>query len=179
MSLSNIRDALIRQEDTIIFSLIERAQFAFNQPVYEQGEIWLLQGCKQELLFFLFLNFTSQLHQCLDTSDIWADAQVESRAPRHRAAPGDAVPLGGHRSGDGFADGVPVPGFTHCGRRYSPLEYLLRETEQLHGKIRRYTSPDEQAFFPDDLPPLVLPPITYPSVNWLLRTVPCGLFEDA
>lgn len=62
------------------------------------------------------------------------------------------------------ADGVPVPGFTPSGRRYSPLEYLLRETEQLHGKIRRYTSPDEHAFYPDDLPPLVLPPITYATV---------------
>ena len=31
----------------------------------------------------------------------------------------------------------------------------------MHGRIRRYTSPDEHAFFPRDLPPLVLPPIQY------------------
>ena len=37
LSLDNIRQSLIRQEDTIIFSLIERAQFAANQPVYESG----------------------------------------------------------------------------------------------------------------------------------------------
>lgn len=37
LSLGNIREALIRQEDTIIFSLIERAQFAFNEPVYAAG----------------------------------------------------------------------------------------------------------------------------------------------
>jgi chorismate mutase len=46
------------------------------------------------------------------------------------------------------------------------LEYLLRETEQVHGRIRRYTSPDENAFFPDAVPPLVLPPMGYPQVLW-------------
>jgi chorismate mutase len=34
----------------------------------------------------------------------------------------------------------------------------------VHGRIRRYTSPDEYAFFPEDLPPLVLPPIAYVPV---------------
>lgn len=97
VTLDNIRSALIRQEDTIIFNLIERAQFARNQAVYKSG-------------------------------------------------------------------GVPVPGFDRTGRQYPLLEYVLRETENLHGKIRRYTSPDEHAFYPDDLPPLVLPPIQYPNV---------------
>lgn len=97
LSLANIRSSLIRQEDTIIFNFIERAQFCRNVAVYTP-------------------------------------------------------------------DAIPVPGFDRSGRRYSLLEYVLRETEQLHGSVRRYTSPDEHAFFPDDLPPLVLPPITYPSV---------------
>ena len=35
----------------------------------------------------------------------------------------------------------------------------------MHGRIRRYTSPDEHAFFPRDLPPLVLPPIQYTEVS--------------
>jgi hypothetical protein len=34
LTLSNIRSSLIRQEDTIIFQLIERAQYARNSPVY-------------------------------------------------------------------------------------------------------------------------------------------------
>lgn len=97
LTLDNIRQSLIRQEDTIIFSLIERAQFQRNSAVYEAGA-------------------------------------------------------------------VPVPGYRPDGEQYSLLEYMLRETEQLHGKIRRYTSPDEHAFYPGDLPPLVLPPIQYPSV---------------
>ncbi|GFR42166.1 hypothetical protein Agub_g3018, partial [Astrephomene gubernaculifera] len=96
LSLANIRSSLIRQEDTIIFSFIERAQFCRNLPVYTP-------------------------------------------------------------------DAIPVPGFDRSGRRYSLLEYVLRETERLHGSVRRYTSPDEHAFFPDDLPPLVLPPISYAS----------------
>ncbi len=38
-SLANIRSALIRQEDTILFNLLERAQFARNEPVYTSGGI--------------------------------------------------------------------------------------------------------------------------------------------
>lgn len=83
LSLANIRDSLIRQEDTIIFSLIERSQFAVNSAVYSKGGV---------------------------------------------------------------------------------LEYYLKETEQLHGKIRRFTSPDEHPFFPENVPELVLRPITYASV---------------
>lgn len=97
LALDNIRQTLIRQEDTIIFLLIERAQFARNAAVY-------------------------------------------------------------------VADAVPVPDFDSAGKRYSLLEYLLRETEQTHGKIRRYTSPDEQAFYPDRVPELVLPSIQYEQV---------------
>ena len=103
LALDNIRQTLIRQEDTIIFLLIERAQFARNAAVYE-------------------------------------------------------------------ADAVPVPDFDCNGKRYSLLEYLLRETEQIHGRIRRYTSPDEQAFYPERIPALVLPPIQYDQVFELTDT---------
>lgn len=95
LSLDFIRQSLIRQEDTIIFSLIERAQFSRNAPVYQPSAVSL---------------------------------------------------PGGH----------------------SLLEFMLRETEQVHGKARRYTSPEEQAFYPQDLPPIVLPPIAYPEVGVLV-----------
>lgn len=36
---------------------------------------------------------------------------------------------------------------------------------QVHGRIRRFTSPDENPFFPEDVPALVLPPITYDQVG--------------
>ncbi len=60
--------------------------------------------------------------------------------------------------------GVNVPGFDVDGRQQSMVEYILRNTEAMHGKIRRYTSPDEHPFYPEDLPSLVLPPINYPSL---------------
>lgn len=108
LQLDSIRQSLIRQEDTIIFALIERAQFAHNEAVYR------------------------------------AD------------------------------DRIPVPAFSPDGRRYSLLEYILREQEQLHGRVRRYTSPDEHAFYPEDLPAMVLPPLGYEQVcilcGWCLHS---------
>lgn len=38
LSLDRIRSILTRLEDTIIFSLIERAQFAHNPKIYRRGE---------------------------------------------------------------------------------------------------------------------------------------------
>ena len=37
LSLDRIRRELIRLEDSILFALIERAQFAVNPPVYSPG----------------------------------------------------------------------------------------------------------------------------------------------
>lgn len=39
VTLSDIRNNLIRQEDTIIFNIIERAQFARNLPVYQPAGV--------------------------------------------------------------------------------------------------------------------------------------------
>ena len=94
LSLDNIRASLIRQEDSIIFGLIERAQYKLNAPVYVSG-------------------------------------------------------------------GVEVPCFHPDGTRASMLEFMLRESEQLGGKIRRYTSPDEHAFYPGSLPLLVVGAMDY------------------
>ena len=96
LSLDNIRASLIRQEDSIIFGLIERAQYLINAAVYEPG-------------------------------------------------------------------GVDVPCFHPDGTRASMLEFMLRENEQGGGKIRRYTSPDEHAFYPEALPMLVIPAMSYPN----------------
>lgn len=37
LSLDSIRESLIRQEDTIVFSLIERAKFPLNAPAFEES----------------------------------------------------------------------------------------------------------------------------------------------
>lgn len=39
LTLANIRSTLIRQEDSIIFNFIERAQFAANPVVYQAGGV--------------------------------------------------------------------------------------------------------------------------------------------
>ncbi|KAK4530123.1 hypothetical protein CCYA_CCYA03G0980 [Cyanidiococcus yangmingshanensis] len=92
--LEQLRTKLIRQEETIIFALIERAQFKRNVVIYEK------------------------------------------EGPLFR-----------------------IPGFSG-----SFLDYLLLETERLHARVRRYTAPDEHAFFPDQLPKPILPPLAYEQV---------------
>ncbi|KAL6287808.1 hypothetical protein ACE6H2_012198 [Prunus campanulata] len=92
LTLEGIRHSLIRQEDSIIFGLLERAQYCHNMPAYDSSAF-------------------------------------------------------------------PMVGF-----HGSLLEYILQETEKLHGRVGRYSSPDEHPFFPDVLPEPVLPPLQYPQV---------------
>jgi hypothetical protein len=53
LSLDYIRSTLIRQEETIIFALIERAQFRQNRKVYEKGGVPGLEGGMSFLDFML------------------------------------------------------------------------------------------------------------------------------
>ncbi|KAK9495915.1 chorismate mutase [Lipomyces doorenjongii] len=55
--------------------------------------------------------------------------------------------------------GIAIPEFDG-----SFVDWILREEEIVHAKVRRYQSPDEVPFFPDDLPEPILPPISYPPV---------------
>lgn len=41
---------------------------------------------------------------------------------------------------------------------------MFIETEKLHAKVRRYTSPEEHPFFPDFLPEPVLPALEFPDL---------------
>lgn len=56
LSLSAIRSALTRLEETIVFGLIERAQFKQNAIIYRKGEVWPGLG-GESLVGFL-------LHEC-------------------------------------------------------------------------------------------------------------------
>lgn len=104
LSLDSIRSTLIRQEETIIFALIERAQYRQNQAVYEKQD---KLGCP----------------------------------------PGSVVP-------EGLDD-----------ESLSFLEYMLIGTEALHYAVRRYTSPEENAFFPERLPQQkILDDLEYPNL---------------
>ncbi|TMW62831.1 hypothetical protein Poli38472_005449 [Pythium oligandrum] len=101
--LDDFRNVLIRQEETIIFALIERAQFPRNPEVYVK-----------------------------------------------RNEPG-SVTFGGLKG--------KYDAFTG-----SFLDFMFSETEKLHALNRRYTSPDENAFYPDLLPEPILPHLSYPQV---------------
>ena len=98
LKLDNVRQSLIRQEDSIIFALIERSQYKVNDKIYKTNSIDV---------------------PCYDAK---------------------------------------------TGVRSSMIEFMLREREQMDGKIRRYTSPDEHAFYPESLPPLVIPPMNFGEV---------------
>ena len=98
-----MRDSLIRQEETIIFALIERAQYARNAEIYDR--------------------------------DAYAtDVNKDRLHPKLQ------------------------------GRKVSFLEAMLFETEQVHARARRYLSPEEHAFFPEDIARPALQELDYPPV---------------
>lgn len=46
----------------------------------------------------------------------------------------------------------------------SLFDWILREQERVHSRVRRYQSPDEHPFFPDELEAPILQPLTYPQI---------------
>jgi chorismate mutase len=57
------------------------------------------------------------------------------------------------------AGGVKIPG---CD--LSLMDYLLREQERIHSRVRRYQAPDEYPFFPDVIEEPILQPLEYPPI---------------
>jgi chorismate mutase len=55
--------------------------------------------------------------------------------------------------------GVKIPN-----EQISLMDYLLRETERLQSRVRRYQSPDEYPFFPSALEKPILQPLDYPKI---------------
>ena len=63
LSLDHIRSVLTRLEDTIIFDLIERAQFAHNPKLYQRGAFQELKDLGFEgTLLEWFLKETETFH---------------------------------------------------------------------------------------------------------------------
>jgi chorismate mutase len=60
LKLENIRSNLIRQEETIIFSFIERAQFAINKKIYIDDEL-KIPDYNGPFMFFLLYE-TEKIH---------------------------------------------------------------------------------------------------------------------
>lgn len=70
ITLDSVRGELIRLEETIIFALIERSQFAVNSEIYAAGETSLLKQTANETnhsesFLDFFLEKTEQLHASL------------------------------------------------------------------------------------------------------------------
>lgn len=92
LNLQNIRDVLVRMEDTIIFNFIERAQFFESPSIYEDNK-------------FSIENFNGSF-----------------------------------------------------------LDWYHLSLEQVQSQVRRFESPDEVPFFPNQLKDIILPPINYPKI---------------
>ncbi|KAG4953765.1 hypothetical protein JHK82_039387 [Glycine max] len=88
-TLASVREDLVRQEDTIIYGLIERAKFPSNSHTYDEKY-----------------------------------AQIQ-----------------------GF-----------CG---SLVEFVVKNTEAIQAKAGRYKNPEENAFFPENLPPSIVPSYSF------------------
>lgn len=59
-TLDGIRSSLIRQEDSIIFSLVERAQFCYNEDTYDPNAFFM-DGFKGSLVEFM-VKETEKVH---------------------------------------------------------------------------------------------------------------------
>lgn len=60
LKLENIRSTLIRLEETIIFYIIERAQFKTNEAVYQKGNV-NIPGFNESFMMYL-LHETERIH---------------------------------------------------------------------------------------------------------------------
>jgi chorismate mutase len=89
-TLASVRTALVRLEDTIVFSLIERAKFLNNSQLYDSDS---------------------------NSNSNW-----------------------------GFC---------------SLFEFIIKETEAIQAKAGRYVNQEENPFFPDNLPPSLIPSHSY------------------
>lgn len=59
-TLDGIRSSLIRQEDSIIFSLVERAQYCYNEDTYDP-KAFFMDGFQGSLVEFM-VQETEKIH---------------------------------------------------------------------------------------------------------------------
>eukprot|EP00252_Welwitschia_mirabilis_P019334 TRINITY_DN4443_c0_g1_i7.p1 TRINITY_DN4443_c0_g1~~TRINITY_DN4443_c0_g1_i7.p1 ORF type:complete len:333 (-),score=61.91 TRINITY_DN4443_c0_g1_i7:445-1443(-) len=85
LTLQNIRNSLIRQEDSIIFNLLERAQYCFNAPTYDV-DAFPIPGFSGSLVQFI-LRETERLHARIgrynrpDEHPFFSEAQPDTFLP--------------------------------------------------------------------------------------------------
>lgn len=64
LTLDSIRHSLIRQEDSIIFNLLERAQYRYNADTYDE-DAFAMEGFQGSLVEFM-VRETEKLHAKVD-----------------------------------------------------------------------------------------------------------------
>lgn len=152
LSLDNIRKVLQRLEDTIVFQLIERAQFASNQRCYQQGafpELKEKEGWTGSWLQW-FLKETECTHG-------------EFGSPLTRQAP-TLSPTRTHSSRPVFQQQS-----SGDSKRKSPCSLcaIPAGAGPTTDTNLAYYSPDEYPFTSIDLlPKPVLQPVEYPNLLW-------------
>ncbi|PON74556.1 Chorismate mutase [Parasponia andersonii] len=89
MTLDSVRDSLIRQEDSIVFSLIERAKFRFNSPTYQESNHYAsIPGFSGSLIRFFvkeseFLQAKAGRYQNPEEHAFFPDELPPSSVPPH------------------------------------------------------------------------------------------------
>ncbi|KAI6670188.1 hypothetical protein NL676_005073 [Syzygium grande] len=63
MTLETVRDSLIREEDTIIFSLIERTKYPINVGAYDKSKT-AISGCSNSLVEFMVKETEAAYAKC-------------------------------------------------------------------------------------------------------------------
>nr|POF20675.1 chorismate mutase 2 [Quercus suber] len=121
VTLESLRLSLIRQEDTIIFGLIERARFPTNSPTYNESYV------STPTFSGTLVHFVVK-----ETEALQAKAGRYANPEEHPFFPDNLPP-----------SVVPPYNFTEAGR---------------------YANPEEHPFFPDNLPPSVVPPYNFTEV---------------
>jgi len=147
LELANIRRSLILMEDTIIFSLIERSQYALNLPVYQPGatvqQYMKDNGRQLSLLEYLLMETVRDSTRDGDWSTYRRRQDCYEYGRPRPSHPCPHAHSHSHSHSHSYAD-ADAHSYTQ---------------EHVHGKIRRFSSSEENAFFPNYLPPLILPPL--------------------
>ncbi|XWS70500.1 hypothetical protein CRYUN_Cryun03dG0053300 [Craigia yunnanensis] len=88
LTLELVRDSLIRQEDTIVFSLIERARFPLNSPTYDPSYASIPGACGSLVEFFVkqteAVQATAGRYENPEEHPLFPDNLPPSLVPRHK-----------------------------------------------------------------------------------------------
>lgn len=157
MDLESVRDSLIRQEDTIIFSLIERAKFPINSQAYASPQYGFDVFPAPSFLHF-FVRESEALHaKVVPPSSVFFLISFFSIV--HSPSALVSFP----EWFDSISDNVYEEFYLGFEMVAESLLQSYKETwvPCFYIQAGRYENPEENPFFPDDLPPSMVPTNDY------------------